>query len=75
MSGAPITFMDTGPVQDRARQLADSLDQPTLYDTAYLACAELAEGSSRSFWTADSALLLALGNGRPHYVHELTELK
>lgn len=70
----PITFMDTAAIQDRAWMLAGSLGQPTLYDAAYLACVELAEGSSRAFWTADSALIRALGKSRPAYLHELTEL-
>ncbi|MFN2569836.1 MAG: type II toxin-antitoxin system VapC family toxin [Candidatus Dormibacteria bacterium] len=69
-----ITFIDTPEMQGRAWQMAVSFQLPTVYDTAYLACTELAEATSRSFWTADDALLRALGERRPAYMHHLREL-
>jgi len=70
----PITFLDTPWLRNRAWDLAERYGQPTLYDTAYLACTEMAGGMSRTFWTADDRLLAALGNGRPAYVRNLREV-
>jgi predicted nucleic acid-binding protein len=70
----PITFVDTPRLRRRAWELAQRYGQPTLYDAAYLACTELGQGTSRTFWTADAALLAALGNGRPAYVRHLSEV-
>ncbi len=69
----PITFIDTPQLRSRAWDLAERYGQPTLYDSAYLACTEVAGGSSRTFWTADDALLAALEGGRPAYVRHLRE--
>jgi predicted nucleic acid-binding protein len=69
----PVTFIDTLQLRSRAWELAERYGQPTLYDTAYLACTEVAEGSSRTFWTADDALLATLGSGRPAYGRHLRE--
>lgn len=69
----PVTFVDTPELRGRAWELAERYGQPTLYDAAYLACTELVEGSSRTFWTADDALLKALGDRRPRYVRHLRE--
>lgn len=68
-----LTFLDTPAIRSRAWQLAESFGQSTLYDAAYLACTELANGESRAFWTADDALLGALGDHRPPYVRHLRE--
>ncbi len=70
----PVEYIDWPAVRDRTWSLADRFRQPTLYDTAYLACTELVEGPSRAFWTADDALLTALGNRRPSYVRRLSEM-
>src|SRR5215472_7301393 len=70
----PIAFIDTPQLRSRAWDLAERYGQPTLYDAAYLACTEVAEGSSRTFWTADDALLAALGSARPGYVRHLKEV-
>jgi predicted nucleic acid-binding protein len=69
----PVTFIDTVQMRSRAWDLAERHGQPTLYDAAYLACTEVVEGSSRTFWTADDALLAALGSGRPAYVRHLRD--
>jgi predicted nucleic acid-binding protein len=70
LQAMPIEFVDTIAMRRRAWQLADLCAQPTLYDAAYLACAELTAGT---FWTADNALLTALGDKRPPYVRDLHE--
>jgi len=70
----PITFIDIPELRSRAWDLAEQYGQPTLYDTAYLACTEVVEGSSRTFWTADDALLATLGGERPAYVRHLREV-
>lgn len=69
----PIMFVDASELRSRAWDLAERYGQPTLYDAAYLACTEVAEGMSRTFWTADDALLRALGGKRPAYVRHLRE--
>ncbi len=69
----PITFIDIPELRSRAWDLAEQYGQPTLYDAAYLACTEVVEGSSRTFWTADDALLVALGSARPAYVRHLRD--
>ncbi|MBO0704260.1 MAG: type II toxin-antitoxin system VapC family toxin [Candidatus Dormibacteraeota bacterium] len=69
-----VAFLDTAQIRTRAWELAARFEQSTLYDTAYLACVELAEGHSRTYWTADDGLLRALGRDRPSYVRHLREL-
>jgi predicted nucleic acid-binding protein len=68
-----IQYLDTPAMHERAWVLADQFQQPTLHDAAYLACTELADGPSRTFWTADESLLAALGKARPAYVRPLRE--
>ncbi len=68
-----VEYLDGALVRDRAWSLAAQFRQPTLYDTAYLACTESADTSSRAFWTADDVLLAALGDDRPPYVRHLRE--
>jgi predicted nucleic acid-binding protein len=70
----PVTFIDTVQLRSRAWDLAERYGQPTLYDAAYLACTEAVAGSSRTFWTADDALLATLGGERPAYVRHLREV-
>jgi predicted nucleic acid-binding protein len=69
----PVTFIDTHQVRSRTWDLAERYGQPTLCDAAYLACTEAVVGSSRTFWTADDALLATLGGERPAYVRHLRE--
>lgn len=70
----PIAYVDTPRVRARAWEIADQYGLPTLYDAAYLACAELADAEDpgqREFWTADDRLLAQLGDPWPPYVHRL----
>ena len=69
-----VAFVDSTPIRNRAWELAAQFGQSTLYDTAYMACTELVDGRSRTFWTADDAVLRALGNDRPAYVRHLREM-
>lgn len=69
----PVIYIDTVQLRSRAWELAGLYGQPTLYDVAYLACTEVVQGSSRTFWTADDALLAALGSDRPAYVRHLRQ--
>jgi predicted nucleic acid-binding protein len=69
----PVTFVDTSQLRNRAWDLAERYGHPTLYDAAYLACTEVVEGSARTFWTADEALIASLGSRRPAYVRRLAE--
>ena len=70
----PIDFVDDAAVRDLTWSLAERYAQPTLYDAAYLAVAELPNGATREFWTADQAVVDALLRDRPAYVHHLSEL-
>lgn len=69
----PIQELDGGALRARAWALADAYALPTLYDAAFLACAELApqllaRSGSGEFWTADAALLDALAVAPLPYV-------
>jgi predicted nucleic acid-binding protein len=72
-STLPIDFVNTKEVRARSWELADEHGLLTLYDAAYLACAELAgdESAGCTFWTADATLLRALGTRRPAFVRDL----
>jgi predicted nucleic acid-binding protein len=69
----PVMFIDTLQLRSRTWDLAERYGQPTLYDAAYLACTEAVAGPSRTFWTADDALLATLGGEGPAYVRHLRE--
>lgn len=66
----PIEYIDTEQVRTRAWEIAQQYQLPTLYDAAFLACAESIGGNCQ-FWTADKTLLNQLGQNRPGYVKEL----
>lgn len=66
----PIDYIDTDKIRTRAWQIAEQYQMPTLYDAAFLACAE-AVGVDCQFWTADKTLLNQLALARPSYVREL----
>ena len=68
-----VAFLDTAEIRRRAWELATQFRQSTLYDVAYMACTELAEGGSRTFWTANDELIRALDIDRPSYVRHLRE--
>lgn len=71
----PIDYLDMQSLRARAWEIAHEYNLPTLYDTAYLACTELApadeEPRAREFWTADERLLGQLGDRLPPYVRQL----
>lgn len=66
----PIDYIDTDKIRTRAWELAKQYQMPTLYDAAFLACAEFV-GVDCQFWTADKTLLNQLAQAQPSYVREL----
>ena len=66
----PIDYIDTNQLRARAWEIAEQYQMPTLYDAAFLACAE-SVGVGCQFWTADKTLLNQLAPNRPDYVKEL----
>ena len=72
----PFEFVQSPALVARAWTIAELYGLPTLYDAAFLACAEAAPGPDwavRELWTADRALLARLAEKRPEYVRELGE--
>ena len=65
----PIDYINGDSVRTRSWELAEQYQLPTLYDAAFLACAE---SESAQFWTADKVLLKKL-LPCPSYVHQLRE--
>jgi predicted nucleic acid-binding protein len=73
----PIEYLDDDTLRRRTWELAEQHSLATLYDAAFMACAELApaqEETSREFWTADRELVRTLGRERPSYLRELAEM-
>ncbi len=68
----PIEYLDSKSLRVRAWTLAEQYQMPTLYDAAFLACAETV-GNNCEYWTADKKLLNQLGLALPTYVNELAE--
>lgn len=66
----PIEYIDTDQTRARAWEIAHQYQMPTLYDAAFLACAESA-GENCQFWTADKTLLGQLTPAGPTYVRAL----
>ena len=66
----PINYIDTDQIRAKAWEIAQQYRLPTLYDAAFLACAE-SVGVDCQFWTADKTLLNQLGLAKPAYVKEL----
>lgn len=66
----PIEYLDTEQIRVRAWEIAVQYQMPTLYDTAFLACAESITPDCQ-FWTADKTLLKQLAKSFPSYVREL----
>lgn len=72
----PISYVDFPALRARSWELAVRYGLPAIYDATFLACAELApalDPVEREFWTADRALVRALGADRPVYVRQLSE--
>lgn len=65
----PIDYLGGRELQLRSWEIAQRHGLATLYDAAFLACAELTDAPE--FWTADRALIRQLGGARPAYVREL----
>ncbi|MDJ0902228.1 MAG: type II toxin-antitoxin system VapC family toxin [Xenococcus sp. MO_188.B8] len=65
----PIDYINEESVRARSWELAEQYQLPTLYDAAFLACAER---ESAEFWTADKVLLRKL-SPCPSYVNQLRE--
>lgn len=71
----PIEFTDSAALRSRAWEIARQYALPTLYDAAFLACAEVTAATPQAtveFWTTDEALLRSLGSNRPPYMRLLT---
>ena len=68
-SNLPIDYINGESVRARSWELAEQYQLPTLYDAAFLACAE---SESAEFWTTDEVLLRKL-SPCPSYVHQLRE--
>jgi predicted nucleic acid-binding protein len=69
--GLPINIATPEGLYESALLLAQRFDRPTVYDTQYVALAELA---GCDMWTADLRLLNAL-NGRLPFVKSLSRLR
>jgi predicted nucleic acid-binding protein len=63
----PIDYINEQLLRVRAWEIAEQYQLPTLYDAAFLACAE---GEQAQFWTADKVLLNKL-LPLPAYVNQL----
>jgi predicted nucleic acid-binding protein len=63
----PIEYVDTQNIRLRAWEIAEQYQLLTLYDSVFLAVAEI---ESAQFWTADQALLRKL-IPLPLYIHAL----
>ncbi|MBW4508463.1 MAG: type II toxin-antitoxin system VapC family toxin [Scytonematopsis contorta HA4267-MV1] len=66
----PIDYVEEEIIRVRSWEIAAQNELPTLYDAAFLACAE---SVSAEFWTTDAAMVRKL-TPRPPYLRELTEI-
>lgn len=66
----PIDYLENEQLRTKAWEVAQLYHLPTLYDAAFMACAEITDDRCQ-FWTADKKLLNQLGSSRPAYVREL----
>jgi predicted nucleic acid-binding protein len=66
----PIDYIEEEEIRTRSWEIAEQYGLSTLYDAAFLACAE---SVSAEFWTADAALVRQL-IPRPTYLRELGEI-
>ena len=63
----PIDYVNEELLRVRAWEIAEQYQLPTLYDAAFLACAQ---SQKADFWTADKVLLSTL-SPLPAYVNQL----
>jgi predicted nucleic acid-binding protein len=66
----PIDYIEEEAIRVRSWEIAEQYRLLTLYDAAFLACAEM---TSAEFWTADSALVRQL-TPRPTYLREIGKI-
>jgi predicted nucleic acid-binding protein len=66
----PIDYIEEEVIRTRTWEIAEQYGLSTLYDAAFLACAEI---TSAEFWTADAALVRQL-TPRPVYLREIGEM-
>jgi predicted nucleic acid-binding protein len=66
----PIDYIEEEVIRVRAWEIAQQYELSTLYDAAFLACAE---SVSAEFWTADATLVRQL-LPRPTYLQQLGEI-
>jgi predicted nucleic acid-binding protein len=67
----PVDYADSAVMRRRSWEIAQQYRFPTLYDAAFLACAEMAGEGQGEFWTADEELIRLLGESTPENVHLL----
>ncbi len=66
----PIDYIEEEAIRVRSWEIAEQYRLLTLYDAAFLACAEM---TSAEFWTADAALVRQL-TPRPSYLREIGDI-
>lgn len=66
----PIDYIEDEAIRIRSWEIAEQYRLLTLYDAAFLACAEM---TSAEFWTVDAALVRQL-TPRPSYLREIGEI-
>lgn len=66
----PIDYIEDEAIRIRSWEIAEQYRLLTLYDAAFLACAEM---TSAEFWTADAALVRQL-TPRPSYLREIGDI-
>ncbi|AFY47995.1 putative nucleic acid-binding protein, contains PIN domain [Nostoc sp. PCC 7524] len=66
----PLDYIEEEAIRLRSWEIAEHYGLSTLYDAAFLACAEI---TSAEFWTADAALVRQL-TPRPAYIREIGEI-
>jgi predicted nucleic acid-binding protein len=66
----PINYIEEETIRAITWKIADKYGLSTLYDAAFLACAE---STSAEFWTADAALVRQL-TPKPAYLREIGEI-
>ncbi|MEA5564248.1 type II toxin-antitoxin system VapC family toxin [Anabaena sp. UHCC 0399] len=66
----PIDYVEEEAIRIRSWEIAEKYGLSTLYDAAFLACAEM---TSAEFWTADAALVRQV-IPRPAYLREIGEI-
>ncbi|UKO99252.1 type II toxin-antitoxin system VapC family toxin [Nostoc sp. UHCC 0870] len=66
----PIDYIEEEAMRSKSWEIAEKYGLSTLYNAAFLACAEM---TSAEFWTADAALVRQV-TPRPAYLREIGEI-